>query len=208
MSKEIVILCRCGQVAKWWSGVNNSGMLDGFRKNQDRWLMEGWIIFSFSPWLSEISCGGEKMFNLLTVREHILKLARRWGIGISIVLSIIVLKYRSVIKRNLLDAVCRLAPHLDQLGPVISGQPGEHEHQGEGAAEGDPDQHLSRAPGHQRRPRPRVPAAPRPRVAAIVIRQTPGAPTLAKTESRVPEMIWSWQTLVSNFSKLSAIFNM
>ena len=128
------------------------------------------------------------MFNLLTVREHILKLARRRGIGISIVLSIIVLKYRTVIKRNLLDAVCRRSPNLDQLCPVISGEPGEHEDQCEGAAQGDPDQHVGRAPGHQR-PGPHVPAAPRPRVASEVIRQTPGPPTLAKTELRVPEMI-------------------
>ena len=145
------------------------------------------------------------MFNLLTVREHILKLARRWGIGISIVLSIIILEYRIVLKSNLLDAGCRLSPDLYQLGSVISGEPGEDQDQGEGAAEGDPDQHVTQAPGHHGGPQ--VAAVTRPRVPTEVIRQTSGAPTLAKTQSRVPEMICSWQTLVANFSKLSAIFN-
>ena len=144
------------------------------------------------------------MFNLLTVREHILKLARRWGIGISIVLSIIILEYRIVLKSNLLDAGCRLSPDLDQFGSVISGEPGENKDQGQGAAEGDPDHHVAQAPGHHG---PQVPAVTRPRVPTEVIRQTSGAPTLAKTQSRVPEMICSWQTLVANFPKLSAIFN-
>ena len=144
------------------------------------------------------------MFNLLTVREHILKLARRWGIGISIVLSIIILENRIVLKSNLLDAGCRLSPDLYQLGSVISGEPGENQDQGQGAAEGDPDHHVTQAPGHHG---PQVPAVTRPRVPTEVIRQTSGAPTLAKTQSRIPEMICSWQTLVANFSKLSAIFN-
>ena len=144
------------------------------------------------------------MFNLLTVREHILKLARRWGIGISIVLSIIIFEYRIVLKSNLLDAGGRLSPDLDQLGSVISGEPGENQDQGQGAAEGDPDHHVTQAPGHHG---PQVPAVTRPRGPTEVIRQTSGAPTLAKTQSRVPEMICSWQTLVANFSELSAIFN-
>ena len=93
-----------------------------------------------------------------------------------------------MLKSNLLDAGGRLSPDLDQLGSVISGEPGENQDQGQGAAEGDPDQHVTQAPGHHG---PQVPAVSRPRVPTEMIRQTSGAPTLAKTESRVPEMICS-----------------
>ena len=93
-----------------------------------------------------------------------------------------------MLKSNLLDAGGRLSPDLDQLGSVISGEPGENQDQGQGAAEGDPDHHVTQAPGHHG---PQVPAVSRPRVPTEMIRQTSGAPTLAKTQSRVPEMICS-----------------